>query len=87
MTEENPVENYKKINNELLNYSKELSSRFQIVMLNKADAMMEDDIQKLKEEFLKLNENTFVVSAVTGFGVKELLNYVYKNLMKFRLLQ
>ena len=79
MTEQNPVENYKKINNELLNYSKELSSRFQIVMLNKADAMMEEDIQKLKEEFLKLNENTFVVSAVTGFGVKELLNYVYKK--------
>ena len=79
MTAENPVENYKKINIELEKYSKELSERFQIVMLNKADAVLEEDILKLKEEFLKLNKNTFVVSTVTGFGIKELLNYVYKK--------
>ncbi len=79
MTENDPVQNYKKINKELESYSKELSQRFQIVMLNKADAVCEDVIQNLKEEFLKLNENVFVASAVTGMGVRELLNYVYKK--------
>lgn len=79
LTADDPVDNYKKINNELEKYSKELSERFQIVMLNKQDAVFEDDILKIKDEFLKLNKNVFVVSTVTGHGIKELLNYVYKK--------
>ena len=79
MTEDDPILNYKKINTELEKYSKELSERFQIVMLNKADAVQNEDIEKIKAEFLKLNKNVFVVSAVTGFGVSDLLHYVYKK--------
>lgn len=79
MTEKDPIKNYKTINEELKKYSKELSERFQIVMLNKADAVNEEDIEALRKEFLKLNPNVFVVSAVTGFNIKELLNYVYKK--------
>lgn len=79
MTAENPFENYVKINNELLKYSEELAGRFQIVMLNKADAVMDEDIAKLKEQFLAHSENVFVVSTVVGTGLKEILSCVYKK--------
>ncbi len=79
MTADDPVQNYEKINEELLKYSEELASRFQIVMLNKADSVMEDEIEELRKKFLALNENVFVVSTVVGTGVKEILNYVYKK--------
>lgn len=79
MTADDPVANYEKINEELLKYSEELASRFQIVMLNKADSVMEDEIEELRKKFLALNENVFVVSTVVGTGVKEILNYVYKK--------
>lgn len=79
MTAENPIQNYKKINEELEKYSKELSERYQIIMLNKADVLSEDKIDKTKEEFLKIGHDVFVVSAVTGYGIKELLNHVYKK--------
>lgn len=79
MTAENPFENYEKINNELLKYSEELAGRFQIVMLNKADAVMDEDIAKLKEQFLAHSENVFVVSTVVGTGLKEILSCVYKK--------
>ena len=79
MTAENPLENFKIINNELSKYSQELSLRFQIIMLNKQDATEEEKAHELREKFLKINENVFVVSAVTGYGIRELLNYVYKK--------
>lgn len=79
ITAVNPVKNYLKINEELKNYSKELSQRFQIVMLNKSDAADNKVIDALREEFLKLNKNVFVTSSVTGAGVKDLLSYVYKK--------
>lgn len=79
MTADNPVLNFKTINNELEKYSKDLSERFQIVMLNKADCLLDEDIEKLKSEFLKLNKNVFAVSAVTGFGIRELMNFVFEK--------
>jgi len=79
MTESDPVQNYLKINSELESYSKELFQRFQIVMLNKADAVPLDVQENLKKEFLKLNKNVFVVSTATGENVDKLLNFVYKK--------
>ena len=79
LTADDPVSNYKKINNELEKYSKELSERFQIVMLNKSDVIEEDKINEIKAKFLKITHDVFVVSTVTGSGIKELLHYVYKK--------
>ena len=49
-------------------------------MLNKADIMNDEDIEKLRHELLAVNRDVFVVSAVTGRGIRELLNYVYKKI-------
>ncbi len=78
LSADNPVENYKKINSELEKYSPELAKRFQIVMLNKSDIVSKDRIDEVKKAFDP--NKTFVVSTVTGAGIKEILNYVYKKL-------
>ena len=52
-TEENPLENYKKINLELKKYSEKLSKLYQIVVLNKIDAI---DEKRKAELFLQFEE-------------------------------
>ena len=50
-TEENPLENYKKINYELEKYSEKLANLYQIVVLNKIDAIDEERKAELLAEF------------------------------------
>ncbi len=79
LTAQDPVLNYKKINNELEKYSSELLARYQIVMLNKADAVSKEKAEEIKAKFLEFNEDVFIVSNATGAGIRELLQYVYKK--------
>lgn len=71
------LEDFKLINNELLEYNEILSSRPQIVVLNKSDITFDEDrerIEKLKKDINSLGyENIFEISAATGEGVHELL--------------
>lgn len=71
-TEENPVENFKIINNELAKYSQKLSELYQIVAINKIDAIDAEKLEKLKKEFKKDGIEVFCISAVTGAGLEEL---------------
>ena len=54
-TEENPLENYKKINHELEKYSEKLANLYQIVVLNKIDAIDEERKAELLAEFEEVN--------------------------------
>ena len=69
--ESDPVENYKKINNELAMYSKVLADKPQIVVLNKIDLDPEGDIAGDIEKRLGL-EKVYKISAVAGQGLVEL---------------
>ena len=71
-TEDNPFENYKIINNELKKYSQKLSNLFQIVAINKIDAIEKDRLEEIVNEFSKNKINVFLISAVTGEGLKEI---------------
>lgn len=73
-TEENPFENYKKINRELEKYSEKLSKLYQIVVLNKIDAIDEAKKEDLKKQFG--SDNIFMISAVTGENLDKLLDFV-----------
>lgn len=77
----NPVEDFKVINRELKKYSEKLSTRKQIIVANKSDAMQDDklyfDLEKLAKEN---NMEIFKISAVTGEGLKELFSHVSKIL-------
>ena len=73
-TEENPVENYNIINNELKKYSQELSELFQIVAINKIDSIEKERLDQIVEEFKSTGVDVFLISAVTGDGIDELKN-------------
>ena len=77
----NPVEDFNVINNELKSYSEKLSNRTQIIVASKADLIQDEELYK---ELVKLanekNMKIFKISAVTGEGVKELLDYVSETL-------
>ncbi len=72
-TEDNPYENYKKINLELEKYSERLANLYQIVVINKIDAIDESKIAELKKQF---GSDIFMISAVTGENLDKLLDFV-----------
>ena len=73
-TEENPFENYKIINNELEKYSHRLAALYQIIALNKIDAIDDEKKDVLLRQFKNVSDDVFLISAVTGDGVQELVN-------------
>ena len=77
-----PIDDYKKINAELKNYSKKLASLKQIIALNKADVF---GAKENAENFIKKigkNKKVVLISSYTGEGIKELLKAVYEELKK-----
>ena len=77
LTSDNPLKNYNLINEELKKHDEELAKRYQVVVLNKIDAVDETKIAEIKSEFE--NADVFLISAVTQKGIKELLNFLYKK--------
>lgn len=71
-TEENPINNFKIINKELEKYSEKLSKLFQIVAINKIDAIEPERLEELKKEFQSLGVEVFCISAVTGENLEAL---------------
>lgn len=86
-----PVEDYKIINNELLSYDTQnnlkegfvpLSNRRQVVVLNKVDAISEEELESYKRKFKKLcSVDPLVISAVTGVGVKDLVTLIGREIL------
>ncbi len=79
LTKENPVENYKIINEELKKHSEQLAKVYQVIALNKIDAVDDEITQKYYKEFKKLAEDVFLISAVTGENLKEFMHFVSKK--------
>lgn len=77
----NPVQDFKTINKELEKYSKKLSTRKQIIVANKIDAMQDESLFTELEEMAKKKEiPIYKISAATGEGLKELFKNVSKEL-------
>ena len=67
----NPIEDYKIINNELVNFNKKIMDKPQIVIANKMDIEgSKDNLEKFKKE---INIPVYPISAVTGQGIDEVL--------------
>lgn len=71
-TEENPIQNYKIINEELAKYSEKLANLYQIVAINKIDAIPEEMIKTLEKEFNEIGVKPYFISAVTGENLDKL---------------
>ena len=77
-----PIEDFKLINSELVNFSEELSKRPQIAIANKADIATEEDIQRFREFCEEQGIELFVISAATRQGLDNLVQTVYNELQK-----
>lgn len=79
----NPIDDFDQINNELAQYSEALAAKPQIVAGNKADIIYD---QNLLDEFRDYVESKgysfYLMSAVTGQGVNEVLGAAYKALQE-----
>ncbi len=74
LTADNPIQNYKIINSELKKHSDKLANLYQIVALNKIDAVQNSE--EILEEFNKLAPDVFLISAVTGENIDKLVDFM-----------
>ncbi len=76
-----PVDDYKKINAELKNYSKELAKLPQIIALNKCDFYgVEENVKEFKRKVR--GKKIVCISAQTGEGLDELKKLIVETLVK-----
>lgn len=76
VTQKNPLENYKKINLELKKHSERLANLYQIVVLNKIDALEPEYVQEHVNEFKEVAQEIFLISAATGENIEQLKNFI-----------
>ena len=81
---DDPVENVKKINEELKEYNPELMKRPQVIAANKTDIpQAKENVQRLKEVYEKEGYQVFPISAATNKGLDALLEAVAKILKQY----
>lgn len=69
----NPIEDFYKINEELIQYNPKLKEKHQIIVANKMDLFQSKEwIDKVKEEFEPLGYEVFPLSAATMEGINRL---------------
>jgi GTP-binding protein len=81
LTAENPLSDYKIIQDELISYGRGLGQRPQIVVLNKLDSFQDRNLEELKNNLSKITtEPILVISAVTRIGLEDLMQIVWSKL-------
>ncbi len=76
-----PIEDYRIITNELKSYRAELADKPEIIVANKIDALDEPDrLQSLQAFCQQRGVPLYAISAVTGEGLKELVNVIWQKL-------
>ena len=76
LTQENPIQNYEIINNELAKHDKRLAGLYQVIALNQIDAVSKEHKNKYYNEFKKISDDLFLISAATRENIKELVTFV-----------
>lgn len=76
LTQENPMVNYDKINDELAKYSDRLANLYQIVALNKIDAIDEETRENYYKQFKEVADDVFLISAATHENVDKLTYFM-----------
>jgi len=73
----NPIKNYRAIRSELAQYSKALAKKPEVIVANKID--LDPDGKMVKDIKRKLKKTIYPISAVTGAGIKELSELLWKT--------
>ena len=77
-----PVDNYHRIHNELAQYSQKLAEKTELIIINKIDLDPEPEVLKdLKD---RLPGEVVPISAVSGQGVRELSELLWKRIQKVK---
>ncbi|MFH2013047.1 MAG: GTPase ObgE [Pseudomonadota bacterium] len=75
------IDDFNTINNELALYSPSLAKKPQIIAINKMDLPeSQENFPYAKKRFEKLGMEIFPISAITGNGIKLLIDYIVKRL-------
>lgn len=81
ISSDNYDRDYEILLNELKKYSKVLSDKKKIVALSKADLVTEEELEKLKKTSIaKRNKIDLIISSVSGYGIPELLDCLWKQI-------
>ena len=79
IAEENVVNNYKTIRNELKSYNVDLKNKPEIVVLNKSDLLQNEDIKKIKKSLMKITKNNVhIISTIINEGIVELKQVILR---------
>jgi GTP-binding protein len=82
----NPLDDFKKINEELKDYDPELLKRPMLVALNKVDMPeARENLTRLKRAMSRRSLPTFEISAATGQGVQQLMNAIAAALRELQI--
>ncbi len=76
LTADNPINNYNVINQELKKHSEQLASVYQVIALNKIDAVDEENQNHYLAEFKKIANDVFLISAATGENIKDFMYFI-----------
>ncbi len=74
-----PISDFETINSELVNFSKDLSDRPQIVLGNKIDIASDEQIENFSEYLKSKGYSFYPISAVTRDGINQLLWDIYNK--------
>jgi GTP-binding protein len=77
-----PAENYRKIRNELAQYSKALVEKPEVIIANKID--LDPDAAAVKRLQERLGKTVIPISAVTGSGIKELCEILWRKVKEVK---
>ena len=78
-SENNFLENYKKIKDELTKYGKNLTDKIEIIALSKSDLYKNDQTEIIKKVELKLGKIPFVFSSLSKHGIAELIEELFNQ--------
>ena len=81
VTSENLANNFEILLNELKSYSSKLIQKKMLVALSKADLIEEEKVKELSQiKFKEIKKKPIVFSSVSGIGLNDLLDILWKNL-------
>jgi len=79
-----PIADYETIWKELIAYNPLFKEKEEIVALNKADLSIPEVIEEAKAHFQRLGKTVFVISALTGEGIDELVKEIVRKVQATR---
>ena len=83
LSQRDPVEDYRRLNQELFLFDPALAEKPQIVALNKIDTPeAKQKLSKAMGYFKRIGKEVYHISALTGEGLRELLGALARNLSK-----